>query len=227
MGKILVKADKRPESGKGSARSLRRMGLLPAIVYSAGNSTPIKINGKEMTKLIYSGGGEHALITIELNEDGTKTSEHPVLVKDFQRDPVSEELLHVDFIEISLKEVVKVTVPVVIVKQPAGVKMGGILQYRLREVEVECLPTVIPDRIEVDAEFVEIGNSLHVSDLPVQEGVTLLTNPAEIILLVSSPVAEETPVEAAGEKAAEPELVKAKGKEGEEQQKEEKKEGEK
>ncbi|GBD96375.1 MAG TPA: 50S ribosomal protein L25 [Nitrospirae bacterium] len=227
MEKILVKADKRPESGKGSARSLRRMGLLPAIVYSDGNSTPIKINGKEMTKLIYSGGGEHALITIELNEDGTKTSEHSVLVKDFQRDPVSEELLHVDFIEISLKKVVKVTVPVVIVKQPAGVKMGGILQYRLREVEVECLPTVIPDRIEVDAEFVEIGNSLHVSDLPVQEGVTLLTNPAEIILLVSSPVAEEAPAEAAGEEAAEPELVKAKGKEGEEQQKEEKKEGEK
>ena len=226
MEKILVKADKRPESGKGSARSLRRMGLLPAIVYSDGNSTPIKINGKEMTKLIYSGGGEHALITIELNEDGAKTSEHPVLVKDFQRDPVSEELLHVDFMEISLKKAVKVTIPVVIVKQPAGIKMGGILQHRLREVEVECLPTQIPDRIEVDAEFVEIGNSLHVRDLPAQEGVTLITDPAKVILLVSAPVVEEAPAGAAEEGAAEPELVKAKGKE-EEQQKEEKKEGEK
>ncbi|HDH05403.1 MAG TPA: 50S ribosomal protein L25 [Nitrospirae bacterium] len=226
MEKILVKADKRPESGKGSARSLRRMGLLPAIVYSDGNSTPIKINGKEMTKLIYSGGGEHALITIELNEDGTKTSERSVLVKDFQRDPVSEELLHVDFMEISLKKVVKVTVPVGIIKQPAGIKMGGILQHRLREVEVECLPTRIPDRIEVDAEFVEIGGALYVSDLPAQEGVTLITDPAKVILLVSAPVIEEAPSEAAEEGAAEPELVKAKGKE-EEQQKEEKKEGKK
>ncbi|MBI5666089.1 MAG: 50S ribosomal protein L25 [Nitrospirae bacterium] len=212
MEKILVKADKRPELGKGGARSLRRAGMIPAVVYSGGKSMPIKVQGKQMTKLIYSGVGEHALITIELNEDGAKTSEHPVLVKDYQRDPIAEELLHIDFMEVSLSEMVRVTVRLEIVKQPVGIKMGGIMQHRLREVEVECLPTQIPNTFEVNAESVEIGHSLHVSDLQVPEGVRIVTDPSEVILLVSAPAAEEAPAEAAAA-PAEPELVKAKGKE--------------
>jgi large subunit ribosomal protein L25 len=223
MEKILVKADKRPEIGKGGARSLRRAGLLPAVVYSGGNSFPIKIEGKQMTRLIYSGEGEHALITIELNEDGAKTTDHPVLVKDYQRDPVSEELLHVDFMEISLKESVKVAILLDIVKQPAGVKMGGVMQRRLREIEVECLPTQIPDKIEVDAEFINVGDSLHVSDLAVPEGVKVVTDPGEVVLLVSAPKVEAAVEEGAEVEAAEPELVKGKGKE--EESAEEKKEG--
>jgi large subunit ribosomal protein L25 len=218
MEKILVKADSRPEIGKGGARSLRRMGVLPAVVYSGGSSTPIKVNCKEMTKLIYSGMGEHSLITIELAKDGAKKSEYPVLVKDYQRDPVTEELLHVDFIEVSLEKNVTVTVPVVIVKKPAGVKLGGILQHHMRDVEVECLPTQIPDKIEVDAEAIQIGDSFHVSDLPVPEGVKLVTDPAELLFLVSAPVVEEVPAEAVEEEAAEPELVKAKGKEEKEEE---------
>ena len=218
MEKILVKADKRPEIGKGSARSLRREGVLPAVVYADGNSTPIKIPSKQMARLISSGVGEHALITIELNEDGSKISEHPVLIKDYQRDPVSEELLHVDFMQVSLEKVVNVTVRLDIVKQPIGIKMGGILQNRLREIEVECLPTQIPDRIEVNAEHIDIGHSLHVSDITVPEGVKIVTDPSEVILLVSAAVVEEVaPVEAA---PAEPELVK-KGKEEEKQEKKE------
>jgi large subunit ribosomal protein L25 len=214
MEKILVKADKRPELGKGGARSLRRAGMVPAVVYSEGNSMPITVQGKQMTKLIYSGVGEHALITIELNEDGAKTSEHPVLVKDYQRDPVSEDLLHIDFMEVSLEKLVNVTVLLDIIKQPMGIKMGGIMQHRLREVEVECLPTQIPDRIEINAESIEIGDSLHVSDLQVPEGVKIITDPSEVILLVSAPAAEEAaPGAAAAEAAAEPELVKPKGKE--------------
>jgi large subunit ribosomal protein L25 len=229
MEKILVKADKRPEVGKGGARSLRRMGILPAVVYSGGSSTPVKVNTKQMTKLIYSGAGEHSLITIELNEDGKKTSEHPVLVKDYQRDPVSEELLHIDFIEVSLEKAVHVTVPIEITKQPVGIKMGGIMQFALREVEVECLPTQIPGKIEVDAESIDIGNALHVSDLPELEGIKMITDPKEVILLVAAPVVEEAPVEEVEEEAAEPELVKEKGKEGEEEEakKEEKPEKEK
>lgn len=187
--------------------------MIPAVVYSGGNSTPIKVQGKQMTKLIYSGVGEHALITIELNEDGAKTSEHPVLVKDYQRDPISEELLHVDFMEVSLEKAVKVTVRLEIVKQPIGIKMGGIMQHRLREVEVECLPTQIPDRFEINAESVEIGHALHVSDLQVPEGVKIVTDPAEVILLVSAPAAEEAAPAEAAAAPAEPELVKAKGKE--------------
>jgi large subunit ribosomal protein L25 len=170
MEKILVKADKRPEIGKGSARSLRRQGVLPAVVYSGGNSMPIKMNLKEMSRLMSSGVGEHALITIELNEDGS-TSEHPALVKDYQADPVSSELLHVDFMEVSLEQQVTVTVALDIVKEPRGIKLGGIMEHRMREVEVECLPTQIPEKIEVDAESVDIGFTLHVSDLTPPEGI--------------------------------------------------------
>lgn len=224
MDKILVKADKRSDSGKGSARSLRRSGLIPAVVYSAGNSIPVQIDRKQMTTLIYSGAGEHSLISIELNEDGSKISEHPVLVKDYQLEPVSDELLHVDFMEISLTEVVTVTVPIVITKQPAGIKMGGVLAKRMREIEVECLPTKIPDSVGIDAGFIEIGKSYHVSDIPVQEGLKILADPSEVILSVNVAVVEEEPEEAAVVEAAEPELVKGKGKE---EEKDEKKEGEK
>jgi large subunit ribosomal protein L25 len=223
MEKILLKADKRAETGKGGARSLRRQDILPAVMYGVGETIPIKLNRKEIQKLIYSGGGEHALITLELNEGGSKTSEHPVLIKDYQREPVSEELLHVDFIEVSLKEKIRVTIPVVIIKEPAGIKMGGIMQHRVREIEVECLPTQIPDKIEIDAGFVEIGHSLHVSDIPAMEGIKIVTDPSEVILSVSAPKEEVVAAPAEAE-VAEPEVLKAKGKAAEEAPQKEQKE---
>jgi len=216
MERILLKADKRTETGKGGARSLRRQDILPAVMYGVGEAVPIKLDRKEIQKLIYSRGGEHALITLELNEGDTKKSEHPVLIKDYQREPVSEELLHVDFIEVSLKEIIKVTIPIVITKEPAGVKMGGIMQYRVREIEVECLPTQIPDRIEIDAGFIEIGHSLHVSDIPPMEGIKIVTEPSEVILSVTAPKEEAAPAAPEEAEAVEPELLKAKGKEEEE-----------
>jgi len=223
MEKILVKADKRPEIGKGSARSLRRQGVLPAVVYGVNESTPIKVESRQMTKLITSGVGEHSLITIELNESGKKASEHPVLIKDYQMDPVSDELLHVDFIEVSLEKVVNVTIPLVIVKEPAGVKMGGILEHRMREIEIECLPMQIPDKIEIDAGHIEIGHSLHVSDLTAPEGSKIISDASEVVLSVTVPrVEEEAPAEGAEAAAAEPELIKAKGKEEEDKSAEEK-----
>jgi len=213
MEKLLVKADARSEVGKGVARSLRRNGMLPAVVYSGGDSKPIKVHGKEMTRMIFAGTGDHALITIELHEDGSKKSEHSVLVKDYQTDPVSDELLHVDFIEVSLKELVKVTVPIVIVKDPIGVKMGGIIEHHVRDLEVECLPTQIPDKIELDASHIDIGHSLHVSDISVPEGIKIISDPTGVILNVSAPKVEEEVEEEVAEEGVEPELVGEKGKE--------------
>lgn len=216
MEKIVVAADKRNESGKGSARSLRRAGILPAVVYFEGNSIPIQINCKAMTRLLTSGVAEHALITVEINEDDSKTSKHSVLVKDYQLDPVSEELLHVDFMEVSLKKRITVTVGISITKKPKGIKEGGILQTILREIEVECLPTQIPESIEIDAEHIEIGGTLHVSDLTLPEGLKLVTDPSEVVLSVSAPVIEEEePEEEVLEEGVEPELVGAKGKDEE------------
>ncbi|UCH45810.1 MAG: 50S ribosomal protein L25 [Nitrospiraceae bacterium] len=223
MEKILLKADKRSEIGKGGARSLRRRGIMPAVMYSGDTSTPVKVNSKEISRLMFKGTAEHALITLELHEAGKKISEHPVLVKDYQLDPVTDDLLHLDFIEVSLKKKVVVTVPIVITKDPVGIKLGGIAEHHLREVEIECLPTQIPDKIEVDAGFIEIGHSLHVSDITIPEGVTFVTDPKEVVLNVSAPKVEAEPEEEAAEgEAAEPEVV-GKGKE-EEKPEEEKKE---
>lgn len=226
MEKILVKADARSEVGKGAARSLRRSGMLPAVVYSGGDSKPIKVHEKEMTNLIFTGTGDHALITIELHEDGSKKSEHPVLVKDYQTDPVSDELLHIDFIEVSLEKLVKVTIPIVIAKEPIGIKMGGILEHHMRDLEVECLPTQIPDEIKVDASHIDIGHSLHVSDVSELEGIKITSDPAGVILNVSAPKVEEVAAEEEVEEGAEPELVGEKGneegKEGSDQEEKEK-----
>jgi large subunit ribosomal protein L25 len=224
MEKMLLKADKREVRGKGGARSLRRSGELPAIVYSKGESMPVKINAKEITRMIRRGAGEHALITLQINEDGGSTAERPVLVKDYQTDPVSDELLHVDFMQVSLSEKITVTVPLHIAKEPSGVKMGGILEFHTREIEVECLPTRIPERIDIDAESIGIGHSFHVSDITVPEGISIVSDPEEVILNVSAPRVEEAPAEVVEEEAEEPELVKTKGKEEEKAEESEKKE---
>ncbi|MDP3297887.1 MAG: 50S ribosomal protein L25 [Thermodesulfovibrionia bacterium] len=212
MQKVVLKAEKRAEIGKGGARSLRRHGMMPAVLYAAGTSTPIKVLSKEVTKLMASGGGEHALIAIELSED---KKDHWALIKDYQLDPIRNELLHVDFIEISLEKKIKITTPIIITKEPMGIKKGGILQQLMRDIEIECLPTQIPEGIEVDVSPLDIGHSLHVSDLTVKEGIKIISDPKKVILTVTAPVVEEVaaPAEAV---VAEPEVVK-KGKVKEEE----------
>jgi large subunit ribosomal protein L25 len=222
MERILLKAEKRTERGKSEVRALRRHGLLPAVLYNKGDSTPIKLPRKEIATLMVSGRGEHTLFNIELSSDKSKKKTRWAIVKDYQVDPVKNELLHIDFMEISLEKEIKMTVPIVITKEPVGIKKGGILQQQMREIEIECLPTEIPDGIEVDASSVDIGHSLHVSDLVVKEGVKILSDPKEVILTVSAPIVEEvTPIV---EEIKEPELVrKAKPKEEEEAAEEEQK----
>jgi len=213
MKKILLKAEQRAEKGKGGARSLRRQGMLPAVIYARGKSTPLKFDRKEIVKLIASGVGEHAILNIEFSKDGGKPAEHPALIKDYQTDPVTNDLLHVDFMEISLKEKIKIAIPIMITKEPLSIKAGGIIEHHLREIEIECLPNNIPESIEIDAEAVEIGHSLHVSDIKPMEGIRVITSPQMVILNVTAPKVEEAPAEVAEEAAAEPEVLKAKGKE--------------
>lgn len=211
MENIVLRAEKRQELGKGGARSLRRKGMIPAVVYSKGQSTTIKLQRGEISKLLSSGIGEHTLMNIEISNGEGMTHNHPVLIKDYQRDPITDELLHVDFIEVSLKEKIRITVPIVITKEPAGLKKGGIMEHHLREVEIECLPTHIPEGIEVDAGFVEIGHSLHISDIKPPEMVKIITDPHEVVLTVLEPKVEKAV--APEEEMKEPELIKQKAKE--------------
>ena len=225
MEKIFLNAEKRVAIGKSDSRSMRRQNMLPAVLYSKGISTPIKLQKKEIVKLIASGGGEHALITIKLGSDKGRKKEHFTIIKDYQLDPVRNELLHVDFLEISLEKNIKISTPIIITNEPIGVKKGGILQQQIRDVEIECLPTQIPDGIEVDVSSVDIGHSIHVSDLVIKEGITLLSDPQDVVLSVSAPVIEEVAPPAEAEEVTEPELVK-KAKPEEEEAEEEKEEKE-
>jgi len=224
MERQTLNAEIREKTGKGAARTLRREGGIPAVIYRESKSTPLKLNAKELQKFIKDTSGDQVLVNLKL--DG---AEKLALLKDFQMDPVEGDLLHADFFEVSLEEKVRVDVHVATVGEPIGVKRDkGIVQYGIREIEVECLPTDIPGHVELDISDLAIGDALHVSDISLPSGVTLLTDTHEMIVTVTAPKLEEAaPAAAAPEAVAEPEVIeKGKAKEEKEEEKpEEKKKG--
>jgi large subunit ribosomal protein L25 len=222
MERITLNVEKREETGKGVARSLRRAEMIPAVLYRGGGSFPIKVPKKEMTQFINSTSGEQVMVNLLFKDGENKLA----LMKEFQVEPTKRELLHADFFEVSLTEKLKVSVHVTTTGEAIGVKRDkGILQNLLREIEIECLPDKIPGHIKVDVSGLEIGQSLHVVDIMVGEGIKVLTDSGEVIANVIAPLVEEAaPAEAvvAAPEVTEPEVVK-KGKKEEEKAEEEKK----
>lgn len=222
MERITINVEKREETGKGAARSLRRQDMIPAILYRGGGSIPIKLHKKEITQFINTTSGEQVMINLKFKDGENKLA----LMKEFQVDPTKRELIHADFFEVSLTEKVKVSVHMSITGDPIGVKRDkGILQNLLREIEIECLPDKIPGHIKIDVSGLEIGQSFHVSDLKLSDDIKILTDPAEVIANVIAPIVEEVaPAEAvaAEPEVTEPEVIK-KGKKEEEKVEEEKK----
>ncbi|NOY64625.1 MAG: 50S ribosomal protein L25 [Nitrospirae bacterium] len=213
MERYIINCEPRTEFGKGSARSLRRAGFIPAILYRAGKSTPIKLRKEEIVKFINSTMGEQVMINLQFNDGSSRLA----LLKDYQVDPVKGQLLHTDFYEVSLKEKVRVTISIVLKGEPVGVKKeGGVLQQVLTELEIECLPDAIPPHLEVDVTELRAGESIHVSDLQMPEGVRITEDPEEVIATVTTPTEEEVAEEVAEEEMAEPEVMK-KGKKEEQE----------
>ena len=207
MERLSINAEKREVQGKGSARSLRREDMIPAVLYREGKAQSIKLARKELSKLINTISGEQVIVDLHFADGEKKLA----LLKDYQVDPTSRELLHTDFFEVSLTEAIRVSVHVVTVGEPIGVKRdAGILQYALREVDIQCLPDKIPGKIEYDISKLELGQSVHVSDLKFEEGIKVLTDPGDVIVTVLAQAAEEAPVavEAAAVAAVEPEVAK-------------------
>ncbi len=223
MERQIIHAEKREETGKGVARSLRRKDMIPAILYRAGGSLPIKLPKKEITQFINTTAGEQIMVDLQFADGESKLA----LIKDYQVDPTQRELLHADFFEVLLTEKVKVNVHVIPVGEPIGVKRdGGMMQNPLRDIEIECLPDKIPGHIKIDVSGLEIGQSFHVRDLQLEEGIKILTDPADVIVNIIAPIVEEVApaaaeAAAAPEAAAEPEVIK-KGKKEEEEEKEKK-----
>ena len=219
MKKIALAAQVREKAGKGVARGLRRSQMVPAVLYSHGKSTPISMVNKDVTKILNTEGGEHALINLKL--EGQGGGEKLALIKDYQIDPRSGGLIHVDLLEVALTEKVRVPVSVHIIGSAVAVKEGGIFQYGLRQLEVECLPDIIPDVIEVDISTLKINESRHVRDIKVAEGVRILTDGDLTVATIQPPISDAkleamlTATAPAAVEGGEPELVKKPTKAGE------------
>lgn len=210
MERISLDVSARQKAGKGVARALRRKGFVPAVLYRKGNSMALQLSAKEISRLISRIAGEQVIVDLKFPNEIKQA-----IIKDYQRDPVYGELLHVDFQEISATESVKVAVHLVIKGEPIGVKRDkGVLQYGIRDIEIECLPDRIPGHIDVDVSNLGLGQSIHVRDIKLSEGIKILTDPNDVIASVTA-VKEEISAAPTSE-IAEPEVIK-KGKKVEEE----------
>src|SRR5580700_2745189 len=219
MAQIIVEGAPRETRGKNEARRMRVAGKVPATLYGGkGKAISLAVNTKQVTAILRSDTGHNTLFQVDLGGQ-----HEPVIVKDWQVDPVSGRLLHVDLIRVAMDVRMKVKVPVHTFGEPSGVKVqGGVFELVTREVEVECLPSDIPTEFKVDVSGLALNQSLRAGDLPLDKTkLKLLTDPVTVIAhVVALRVEEEKPVEAAAGPTtpAEPEVIK-KGKketEGEE-----------
>ncbi len=209
---VTLAAATRDGLGKNEARRLRRSGRVPAVLYG-GDSTggvPLAVDPEEVHRILHSESGVNTLIALSV--DGGDSSQ--VMVREFQLDPIGNTLLHVDFYRPALDKVITVTVPVMLAGEPAGVKQqGGLLDFVQRDVQVECLPTEIPEHIHIDVSELLIGQGVRLRDL--LEGVswTPVSEPETLLVHVIAPKVEEEPEaeEAAAEaveEGAQPEVIK-------------------
>jgi len=223
-----VEAEARETFGKNAARRLRYAGRIPGVVYGGGGpAVSLAVDPKAILRILRSEAGHNAIFTLQIPEKAPAR----VMLREWQWEPIHGGLLHVDMVRIARDEKLRVRIPVRVTGEPEGVKLqGGIFEFILREVEVECLPDDIPEHITVDVSGLVIGRQLRVSDLPVAEGVKVLAEPARVVAHVVPPKAEIAPAEEvvapAAEGAAEPELIRKRKteEEGAEEGKEEKKE---
>ena len=205
----------REQAGKGAARSMRRAGKIPAVLYGQGECLLLTINPEGLVKILKSHAGSTALISLTV--DGAKSkANRTALLRDYQVDPVTGAVLHADLFEISMSKPIRVKVPIKVIGGiPAGVKEGGVLHHNMRDVHVECLPAALPDHIEVDASALTIGSGIHMKDLGEREGVRFLDDPDQMVVSVAAPMSDaklEALLTSGAGAAGEPEVL-AKGKE--------------
>ncbi len=220
MENVTLNAELREEVGKTKSKDLRKKGIVPAVVYKGGKeSVSIKIDKKDLHAVLHTAAGENVLITLKAK--GDKKKQRTCIIKEVQRDPITEHVIHLDLNEISLTDKIKVKVPVHPHGEAEGVvKDGGVLDHALWELEVECLPADIPQKIEVEVASMKIGDAVYVKDLVVSPAVKILSDPELTVLNVVPPAKEEVVSEAPeGEEAMEPEVI-AKGKKEEEAEEE-------
>ncbi|TBR20313.1 50S ribosomal protein L25 [bacterium] len=211
MEEIILEVEPREELRRVKVKLVRNAKFIPAVIYVKGKeSLPIKVLNRDLLRLIHEHRVESAVINVKLKDD-KKAKSRPCLIKELQHDPVTDNIIHVDFNEISLTKAIKVNVPVIAKGEPVGVKQeGGALEHILWEIEVECLPTEIPEEIEIDVSALKIGDSVHVKDLKISSNIKVINDPESIIVTVSAPMKEEVAAPVEGEEKPELEVIKEK-----------------
>jgi large subunit ribosomal protein L25 len=208
--------------GKEDSGRLKRDGFVPAVLYGPGidKNLHLKLIQKDVERALHTHSGANVLLNLKVDSDKPRT----VMFKSYNRHPAKGTLEHLDLMTIVLDKLVTVDVPVHIIGKSEGVKLGGMLQQEARSLKIECLPTAIPDSIDVDVTTLDIGQSIHIKDLSLDKGLSVIDDENLTIVLVAAPVEEEE-VKTAEETEAE--LAESFKEEGKDEDKEEEKKDEK
>ncbi len=209
MAESTLKVFKRKELGGGRVKRLRMTGSIPGIVYASDfDSLSIKFEASEMVKLLHASSSEHPLVKLKLDKD-----ELDVIVKKIEYHPYRDELVHVDFHKINMDEKIITAIHIDFIGDSKGVMAGGLMEMHVRELGIECYPKDLPQLIEIDVSDLEIGQSLHLSDIVVPEGVVFTNDSDQLIVNVSAPKIEE--VEGEVEEGEEAVIAESEGSGGE------------
>jgi large subunit ribosomal protein L25 len=212
---VSLQGSQRSETGRKAVKALRRNGLVPGVLYGKTKDNPVRsraiaIDAKKLKSVLHSSSSENVLVDVELTDDkGTKVDSHLALLLDVQHHPLEDYIIHIDLHEIVSDEILHAEVPVASEGEPVGVKSGGgLLETMLRTIRVACLPRNLPDLITVDVSHLEIGHSVHVSEIKLPQGVTV-SNPPELpVFSVFAP--KEEVVETPTTEITQPEVIKEK-----------------
>lgn len=184
----MLRVQRRAQSGKGVARKIRQQGLIPAVLYGGGENIPLALRPRDLMKILAA--GENTIFQLTL--DGEGSQERNAIVRDLQRHPITDAPLHADLYRISMDVEITVSIPIVLEGISRTISdLGGVINPLLHEIEIQCLPSLIPHDIKVDVSHLGVGEVLHVRDLPVPPGIKVLADMDEVIASVSVRGAEE------------------------------------
>jgi large subunit ribosomal protein L25 len=202
MKQVILNAIKREKTGKEICKKLRKQGLIPAIVYGPHfQPLPIAVKSSELESALIKHKGETILFNLQLANG--EPSKIQAILKDYQTHPVTDKIIHIDFLAIHEKETITIDVPLEFIGKPVGISKGGILEILLHELTIECLPSEIPDKITVDISNLDIGDVLHVKDIKVPKGIKVVDNPEETVATILTEAKEEVEEEETSEKTTE------------------------
>jgi large subunit ribosomal protein L25 len=201
----------RTQVGRNAIKKVRKEGLIPGVIYGVGQEPiNLEVNGRQLSTVLAHASSENILLELEI-VDGDNKLNSLAMIQEVQHHPIQRQILHVDFHAVSATEKITAEVPIETIGEPVGVKTnGGLLEHNLRDLEVECLPADLPERIEVDVTNLDVNQSIHVKDLKLPPGVEAVTDADLTVVAVSAARVDEEPTEALGATPAAPEVITAK-----------------